>query len=353
MKTTLIAASCLIAAGAAAAQTEWTDHPSSPVLTLPTGVEAYGPVVVQKGSTYHAYYTRKAGASETIDHMTSDDGITWGARDTTILTASGDAARFDKVKVGQPSIIVEGDTLKMWFWGAGAGVGSIGYAWSTDGMAWTKVDGPLTNKSVFDIAAAGGSPVAIATPCVIKDGAGYKMWFARLSVVGSAISYVIGGATSPDGLAWTVMAGSGAGGAVLEAGAAGKFDSAGAFFPSVVKDGSTYRMWYSGQADDSAQIGYATSSDGIVWTKVAGTLAHGGMINGQTCSVMMKDGGYSMYYVGETGVNLATSGVSVVSARAGRSWPGLHPIGLRVDALGKRVPANRDGTVRFFGLNHP
>jgi len=37
--------------------------------------------------------------------------------------------------------------------------------------------------------------------------------------------------------------------------------------PRVIYDGKLYRMWYAGSNDTCRQIGYATSLDGIKWTK--------------------------------------------------------------------------------------
>jgi predicted GH43/DUF377 family glycosyl hydrolase len=49
------------------------------------------------------------------------------------------------------------------------------------------------------------------------------------------------------------------------------YDSLGVATPSVIKDGATYKMWFTGQGDNppaTAQaIGYAESQDGITWTR--------------------------------------------------------------------------------------
>jgi len=50
--------------------------------------------------------------------------------------------------------------------------------------------------------------------------------------------------------------------------AALSWETHGVFGPFVMKDGSTYKMWYTAtDIFDVARIGYATSSDGISWTK--------------------------------------------------------------------------------------
>jgi len=45
------------------------------------------------------------------------------------------------------------------------------------------------------------------------------------------------------------------------------WDQRGLSWPSVVKDGSEYRMYYGGQTRGGYAIGFATSKDGIQWTK--------------------------------------------------------------------------------------
>ena len=50
---------------------------------------------------------------------------------------------------------------------------------------------------------------------------------------------------------------------------AGDFDSEEVRAPCVIKDGTTYKMWYTGEdiGNPANGIGYATSDDGINWTR--------------------------------------------------------------------------------------
>ena len=104
-----------------------------------------------------------------------------------------------------------------------------------------------------------------ADPTVIYDGVNdWKMWFDAKTNANTWIS--IGYATSADGTAWSAY------GAVLNKGSAGEWDDVFVHHPSVVKDGSTYYMFYAGAKSTSAtvyKIGLATSSDGINWSKYA------------------------------------------------------------------------------------
>jgi predicted GH43/DUF377 family glycosyl hydrolase len=75
----------------------------------------------------------------------------------------------------------------------------------------------------------------------------------------------IGYATSPDGLNWTKHAAN----PVLDVGAEDEWDASGIVSPFVIKESPTsYKMWYSG-GDESGtwRMGYATSSDGIHWAE--------------------------------------------------------------------------------------
>lgn len=102
----------------------------------------------------------------------------------------------------------------------------------------------------------------VYAPSVILDGSTYKMWYVSFSV--ASPSRKIGYATSPDGNTWTKVGTT----PVLSPGTAGSWDASGVSFPTVIKDGSTYKMWYTGMnAVSDRRIGYATSPDGIAWTK--------------------------------------------------------------------------------------
>ncbi len=54
-------------------------------------------------------------------------------------------------------------------------------------------------------------------------------------------------------------------------GAPGSCDSFWAYVNTVLYEGGEYKMWYSGfDGVQGLRIGYATSSDGVNWTKYAG-----------------------------------------------------------------------------------
>jgi Tol biopolymer transport system component len=96
---------------------------------------------------------------------------------------------------------------------------------------------------------------------VLYAGGEFKMWYTG---VDSGNIGRIGYATSPDGLVWAKYPGN----PVLVEGAGGDWDDSSVMIPSVIFNGTGYQMWFGGQDASSVfRIGYATSPDGITWTK--------------------------------------------------------------------------------------
>jgi predicted GH43/DUF377 family glycosyl hydrolase len=95
------------------------------------------------------------------------------------------------------------------------------------------------------------------------------------------------------------------------------WESGGIISPRMLKEGNTYKMWYTGFGSNW-QIGLATSEDGINWTKWAGNpvlrVGNPGDFDSQhtyTGIVLFHNGKYWMWYSGHNGVKwqigLATS----------------------------------------------
>lgn len=101
-------------------------------------------------------------------------------------------------------------------------------------------------------------------PFVIKDGSTYEMWYIGIGLHGvQQIGYL----TSTDGINWPRTLTE----PVLGVGSGDAWDSQTLESPFIIKEGPmSYKMWYSGLGpDDYWRIGYATSTDGINWTKHA------------------------------------------------------------------------------------
>jgi predicted GH43/DUF377 family glycosyl hydrolase len=102
----------------------------------------------------------------------------------------------------------------------------------------------------------------VLAPYVLRDGSTYKMWY-RGANNASSTGAGIGYATSPDGIAWTKPLNA----PVLAPGVSGSWDESYLFSVSVLKEGGTYKMWYAGCDTGVCAIGYATSPNGTTWTK--------------------------------------------------------------------------------------
>lgn len=172
----------------------------------------------------------------------------------------GTTLQWDDQWVWGPSVILDGSTYKMWYvsYGQVSISRKIGYATSPDGITWTKVaTGPVLSPGT----SAGDWDVAgVSYPTVIKDGSTYKMWFNGVDLAGIGR---VGYATSADGITWTKYAGN----PVMNVGTSGSWDSTYVGMPSVIKVGTTYMLWYRGGSATGGAIGFATSPDGIAWTK--------------------------------------------------------------------------------------
>jgi predicted GH43/DUF377 family glycosyl hydrolase len=188
----------------------------------------------------------------------------------------------------------------MWYSGSNTGsfdAGAIGFATSQDGISWTKDShNPLLLTSDLD-------RQYIATPYVISDGFRFDMWYTGKNTTNPTTPTTILHATSFGNVEWEKSYT-----AVLAASSdSTAWDSGGVYSPSVLYDGTTYSLWYTGfsKSQSSPQIGFATSTDGINWTRWAlnpivspGTGASWDSAGVEQPSVIQVGQSYLMYYDG-------------------------------------------------------
>ncbi len=272
----------------AKSQENWVKFDENPVLQRDTVFASLSPDfyaisdnwVLKEGTVYKMWYTcggfnyptDEFNLKARICYCESEDGINWEkyASNPVLDVAYGDG--WDSLGVETVSVIIDpaatpDQRYKMWYAGVTGtdGTYNLGYAFSPDGLTWTKhLDPILTVGGALE-----WDNGFLEGPSVIKDESGYKMWYAAFDGVfegGATDGFVnIGYATSSDGINWTKYAGN----PVLSVSDSG-WDSIYVQDPHVIKQGSIYHLWYGGvnQYDFFGQeIGYAVSNDGINWTK--------------------------------------------------------------------------------------
>jgi predicted GH43/DUF377 family glycosyl hydrolase len=188
------------------------------------------------------------------------------------------------------SVLRDGDKYRMWFsWRPKQ---SIALVESDDGLTWSEpaiVLGP--NK-------ASGWEDDVNRPVVVKDGGKYRMWYTGQAKGKSWIGYAL----SEDGKTWQRASDK----PVLSP--EQSWELGAVMCPHVLYDEQQklYRMWYSGgeQYEPNA-IGYATSADGLKWTKheknpVFRPEAKNAWEKDRVtaCQVVKQGDGYVMFYIG-------------------------------------------------------
>ena len=167
-----------------------------------------------------------------------------------------------------PVVIYDEGIFKMWFygWGNSFEYGQIFYAESSDGIEWEPNDEPVITSGE-----TGDWNMQKTQGSVIRMGDTLKMWYAGSSD-GFGFNISIGYAKRHmDDTEWDLLADP-----VLEKGDPGEWDETGVYYPVVYYDEDApdtlkYKMWYHGFEGstlfDPSQEGYATSDDGVNWTK--------------------------------------------------------------------------------------
>jgi predicted GH43/DUF377 family glycosyl hydrolase len=119
--------------------------------------------------------------------------------------------------------------------------------------------------------------------------------------LGLAVAVLLAAGGAHGQTTWTKYVGN----PVLPAGDAGTWDSLVASITAVLVEGGTYRAWYWGyQTLASITIGYATSPDGVTWTRYAGNPVLGPTgpaweVNQVAFPMVVLDRGlYHMWYSG-------------------------------------------------------
>jgi predicted GH43/DUF377 family glycosyl hydrolase len=200
------------------------------------------------------------------------------------------------------SVLNKGDKYLMWFsWRPKK---SIALVESPDGIHWSS---PLI---VLGPNAGSGWEADINRPVVIKRAGRYLMWYTGQAHGRSWIGYAV----SSDGIHWRRMSRK----PVLSP--AQLWEKVAVMCPDVIWDKSAkvYRMWYSGGDNyEPNAIGYATSADGIHWTKSARNPIFRSDPNDRWeqqrvtgCEVIRTGGWYYMFYIGFSEIDHAQIGLA-------------------------------------------
>ena len=263
--------------------------------------------------------TSKVGASFGVDFVSGAVEL----RSPTLIRQGavlswGAPGSFDSGELGGPSVLLDGGVYKMWYFGGSGGSYQIGYATSSDGRTWAK-QGLVLAPTLPSEAGI------IAYAEVVKLAAQYRMWYSG----GGPGTNRIFEATSNDGVTWMKQ------GIVFDVGTAGSADDQQVFDPSVIVQGGTYYMWYTGSSvrDPSGyQIFSATSSDGVNWTRRGLVLSPGGIgspdgVQALNAAVRLVGSSYEMIY---TGGNGGSQRLFYASSSDGINW---QKRGLALDFL--------------------
>jgi predicted GH43/DUF377 family glycosyl hydrolase len=246
------------------AQVNWVKYSGNPVLTA-GAVGAWNRHMFQPSvlynpdsSRYEMWFAASIGPSVgwrpyKIGFANSIDGVVWKIHSDPVLNP-GSTGSWDASTVEAPFVVRENGQYKMWYTG---GSGKIGYATSPDGINWTKYSG----NPIFGAGTQPWEAGGVYSGSVMPITGGYKMWYSGWTT--SSNNESIGLATSVDGILWqrdTLH------NPILKPGISGQWDYVGIYIPEVVVIENLYYMWYCGFGS-FAQLGLATSTDGISWNK--------------------------------------------------------------------------------------
>lgn len=179
-----------IGAASRASGGTWTPYVSNPVLTKGAGGtwedgHVKDPLLLHDGSQYVMYYSGYDGAAYRIGRATASAHTgSWTKYGSNPVLGLGSGGSFDDERVIFPTVLYEpadtGREWKMWYTGLDGSKYRIGYAYSSDGLSWTKFG------QVVDVGSGGTwDDEGCVVSAIYKEGATYNLFY--------------GGSQRPDG----------------------------------------------------------------------------------------------------------------------------------------------------------
>jgi predicted GH43/DUF377 family glycosyl hydrolase len=200
------------------------------------------------------------------------------------------------------AVLRDAGKYRMWFsWRPKK---SVALVESTDGIHWNRPEIVLGPNEATDW------EQDINRPVVVLREDGYHMWYTGQARGHSWIGY----ARSTDGRAWRRVSSK----PVISADV--PWEKVAVMCPHVLWDDTAhmFRMWYSGgEQYEPDAIGYATSRDGLVWTKVSTNPVFKSdprivweQHKVTACQVEQREGWYFMFYIGFRDIDHAQIGIA-------------------------------------------
>lgn len=250
---------------------DFTDWDEAPAQVVGPSANAAFPCVLYHGGSY-MMWTDMENTGGGVVLRTSTDGKTWSA--TTDCGLRG--ARHMRVLYNDGL-----GKFEAWYWGGGNdydmsfwfhAVSSDGATWTRDAtacrqasghrLAFTAWTGNIGSHGPAQVFFNGGTATTLDYANIWANR--YVMYYHQFK----GAKYGIGVAVSNDGVLWGVPV---EGQMVLAPSASG-WDSKSATFGSIIREGGKMHMFYGGGTTSiygGDGIGYATSTDGLVWEKAA------------------------------------------------------------------------------------
>ncbi|MFH1004246.1 MAG: T9SS type A sorting domain-containing protein, partial [Bacteroidota bacterium] len=275
MKPNLFLIIIVLCAMKSFSQTQWT-YTTTPVLAYDTVWGAYGqPSCIYYNDTLRMYYGVASFVSGDtvprgrIHYAWSVDGINWTKYAGNPVLNIGSPGQWDDEWLDTPEILWDDNEFKLYYYGdsvymTGAVNASIGLATSQDGINWTKQGIVLQKGNADD-----WDGNFIESPALYHDPSSgvYALWYSAQDTVGWI---KIGLAVSADGVNWIKDTAN----PCLENGVFNSWDDMFVAMPSVIRSEGVFEMWYSGvkwaTQYDSVRVGYAVSLNGKDWIKYPG-----------------------------------------------------------------------------------
>lgn len=271
-------------------QLPFTAYENNPVLEAGTPGEwdeggIFLPFITEYDGTIYLFFT---GGTELgfepgyLGYATSTDGYNFTkSPDNPIFGPDGSG--FDAWSVNESILLYENSSWVLFYngdasssgYGPGTGIGRA-TAPNLSGP-WDRLDVPILEAG----SAGDWDSYFISPMSVLKDETGaYIMYYSSTITWFPDGPFQIGMATSDDGTNWikydnpeTTNPPYSDSDPVLKVGVTGSWDEVSAWYGCVEKTATGYEMFYYGSnSDNEHRIGYATSLDGIVWTKLPGPI---------------------------------------------------------------------------------